>query len=691
MQAGDPTSKAAEGIPRRLCHVNLGFLRDQRLARILHLAGLPLHIGRPQADDAVLVWGKTAVARRGEAWAARYDARLWRAEDAFLRSVKPGRMGAPTLGLMLDPTGGVHYDSASPSQLELILATDPLDNSHLLQRARDAIARIRALHLSKYNLHRLDVPSPPPGYVLVVDQTLDDASIRHGAASALTFHEMLVRAQEDHPTTRVVIKTHPETQSGLRRGHYGSADAMGRVQICSDPVSPWALLDGAIDVYTVSSQLGFEAILAGHRPRVFGQPFYVGWGLTEDEAPVPRRNRKLTRTQIFAAAMILAPLWYDPCRDRLCSLEDVIDQLEAETRAFRQDRAGFVGYGIRLWKRAIFQEFFGQEHAIRFDDRPDAAAKAAERRHQPLLVWAGRETAALRATPHLLRVEDGFLRSSGLGANLVAPLSLVVDDLGIYYDPTRASQFEVLMKAPLPDWARTRAARLADRVRAAALSKYNLAAMPLPPLPPLPTGHRILVPGQVEDDASIRLGAADVARNLDLLRATRTANPDAVILYKPHPDVVAGLRPGAIPAAELASLADLVLPDADPIQLIDAVDAVWTITSTLGFEALIRGKPVTCLGVPFYAGWGLTRDLAPIPKRRLPHPDGPIRPDLVHLVHTALIAYPRYHDPVTNRPCPPEVIVERLATRTVARPGAGNRLLAKLQGRLASHAWAWRR
>jgi len=66
-------------------------------------------------------------------------------------------------------------------------------------------------------------------------------------------------------------------------------------------------------------------------------------------------------------------------------------------------------------------------------------------------------------------------------------------------------------------------------------------------------------------------------------------------------------------------------------------------------DAKRRGLPVTCLGAPFYAGWGLTRDLGAVPDRRQ------ARPDLVQLAHAALIAYPRYWDPVSRRPCPPEV------------------------------------
>src|SRR3546814_12299775 len=52
----------------------------------------------------------------------------------------------------------------------------------------------------------------------------------------------------------------------------------------------------------------------------------------------------------------------------------------------------------------------------------------------------------------------------------------------------------------------------------------------------------ILVPGQVEDDASIRFGCTDVRTNIALLKAARAARPDAFIVYKPHPAVGSGHR-----------------------------------------------------------------------------------------------------------------------------------------------------
>lgn len=654
---------------------------------MLALAGHELRLGLPGPEDGVVVWGRSPYARRGEAVAARYNVPVVRIEDAFLRGIRPGRMGDAPLGLLIDGLG-VHFDSAIPSMLETILAKHPLDDSNLLMRARDGIARIGALDLSKYNLHLSNAALPPPGYVLVVDQTAGDASIRHSGANAARFAEMLATAQSEHPTARIVIKTHPETQLGLRRGHFTPADQTDRIRLLTSPVSPWALLDGAIAVYTVSSQLGFEAILAGHRPRVFGQPFYAGWGLTADAFPIDRRRRSLTKAQLFAAAMILAPIWVDPCRNRLCSFEEAVDQLEAETRAHREDRFGHVALGMRVWKRARLQAVFGREKPVIFRDNPEKSITKARATGRGLLVWAAKEPADLPENLTTRRVEDGFLRSRGLGAELVPPLSLVTDDLGIYYDPNRESRLERLIQIPLlPDAAR-RTEKLVAALIAARLSKYNLSGT----LPDLPEGKRILVPGQVEDDASIRLGAGEIRTNFALLRAARSVHPNAVIIYKPHPDVEAGLRPGMIPDATLRGLSDVIARHADPIQLIEACDEVFTMTSLLGFEALLRGKRVTCLGAPFYAGWGLTQDLGPVPTRRKQAKDGhPLpRPSLLALAHAALIAYPRYYDPVSRKPCPPEVVLHRLAMGTDTPTGLGLRFLAKLQGRFATYSWFWR-
>ena len=141
--------------------------------------------------------------------------------------------------------------------------------------------------------------------------------------------------------------------------------------------------------------------------------------------------------------MILYPKWYDPCRDALCSLEQVLDQLEAETRAWRDDHAGWEARGISLWKRQPLQQFFGRHRPLRFQSEPSS--------HRPAMAWG--------AGPHadgVHHLEDGFLRSKGLGAQLVPPLSLVLDRKGIYFDPSRPSDLETLIANSLTLSARER-------------------------------------------------------------------------------------------------------------------------------------------------------------------------------------------------------------------------------------------
>jgi capsular polysaccharide export protein len=665
---------AERDAPRRVFYFNAGFMRQKRVRRIMELAGYPLELGKPGSDDLIAVWGHSPYAKRGETIAEATGAGLIRVEDAFLRSLFPGRAGEPPIGLAIDHSG-VHFDADTPSDLETLLATHPLDDTGLLNRARGAIARIQEAHLTKYTAFDPRTPCPAPGYVLVIDQTEGDASVSHGGANAATFKEMLYYAQEENPGAKILIKTHPETVQGHRKGYFSPADETDRIQLFADAVSPWDLMEGAIAVYTVSSQMGFEAILADHKPRVFGKPFYAGWDLTDDRHPLalPRRKRRLTRAQLFAAAMILYPTWYDPHSDRLCELEDAIANLEAQTRAWREDHNGWDAYGMRLWKRKPLQKFFGRYGKLRF--ARDGQASTA----RPAMVWASKQDSAPSGS---VRVEDGFLRSRGLGADLTPPLSLVCDDLGIYYDPARESRLDRLItrRAELRPDQELRAERLISRLTQAGLSKYNLGQ----DAPELPTGHRILVPGQVEDDASILLGAGTVSTNLALLQQARTNNPDAVILYKPHPDVEAGLRDGDVPAEALEELADQVIRRTDPATLLTQVDEVWTMTSLIGFEALLRGVPVTTTGAPFYAGWGLTRDLGRVPARRS------ARPKLEGLVHAALIDYPRYFNPVTGLPCPVEAVVELLSSDQLPGPGSANRLLAKLQGVFASYASLWR-
>jgi capsular polysaccharide export protein len=630
----------------RLCVYNGGILMQRPARRILELAGWNVGTGVPEDGDHVGVWGQSPTAWRGEAVAGWSDAPVVTVEDAFLRSVLPGRIRDEVpVGLSIDTTG-VHFDGSAASDLETLLRTSPLDDTPLLNRARASIEQLKYWHLGKYSGYDPSLDVPDPGYVVVIDQTRDDTALQ--GAGRNEFAEMLMVAADENPASDILIKAHPESVAGARPGHYDGNLGIDRARLLTEPVSPWTLFEGAVAVYTHSSTLGFEAIFAGHKPRVFGLPFYAGWGRTLDAVPAARRGRELTRAQLFAGAMILYPTWYDPASDRLCEVEDVIAALAARARAWREDRAGYVGTGIRRWKRPLFKRAFGSVTPMIFANSPRAASRKASKSGRKIIAWGTSD-----APDGALRVEDGFLRSRGLGAALVAPVSLSIDRNGNYFDPSKPTDLDSLITSSvsLPEAEIERARRLLDRILAVGLTKYFMNDEPAP----LADGPvNVLVVGQVEDDASVLLGAGKVRTNLDLLRAARAARPNARILWKPHPDVEAGLREGAISTADLEGLADVELANISPHAAIDLANELWTITSTMGFEALIRGKSVTCTGMPFYAGWGLTNDHVAQPAHR------GSGPEVIGLAHAALIGYPRYFDPERGDPFSPEQAVDYL-------------------------------
>jgi capsular polysaccharide export protein len=558
---------------------------------------------------------------------------LWRCEDGFVRSLGLGPEGPPW-SLVIDDLG-IYYDAHAPSRLEVLISRSlsPAE-SH---RADALRALWQAERVSKYNGARETLPPREP-FVLVVDQTMGDLSIRFGMADGVSFQRMLQAALDNHPHCRVLLKIHPDVAAGRKRGYLADAALTHpRVRICADGGHPTALLERAEAVYVVTSQLGFEALLWGCSVHCFGMPFYAGWGLTHDALPAPPRRQphRPRLDQLVHAALVDYPRYIDPHRCLPCGPETLIRAIGLQRRRQRELPAAVEAFGFKPWKQPILRRFLrGSELHFRRRHAPSLGAASA------LAIWGrdpGRGAARrLRHTPpaNLLRVEDGFLRSVGLGANLISPISWVVDRSGIYYDAGSPSDLEMLLRDHCFDQAeRGRAAALRQQLVAAALTKYNLQAPPWSRPPG--SGRVVLVPGQVESDASILHGAPGLRTNLALLQAVRAAEPDAWIVYKSHPDVVAGLRREGSPQAELQHWCDALLTEGCMDQLLQEVDAVHVLTSLTGFEALLRGVEVHTWGLPFFAGWGLSHDRLTCSRRGR-------QLQLDELVYAALVAYPRY-------------------------------------------------
>ena len=303
--------------------------------------------------------------------------------------------------------------------------------------------------------------------------------------------------------------------------------------------------------------------------------------------------------------------------------------------------------GFPRWKRSIVRQCF-PGHEIVFVPKGRAAPLGAA-----LLLWGMSPLPpGAAADTRAIRLEDGFLRSVGLGADIVRPLSWVADRQGIYYDATRPSELETFLATHhFTREERERAAKLRSRIVEGGLTKYNVSQRRWQR--PYNERRVILVVGQVESDASIACGCPGEKTNMGLLRAVRDRQRDAYLVYKPHPDVVARLRLPGQGEHEARHWCNEVVVDAVMADLIADVDEVHVLTSLAGFEALLRGKPVSCYGQPFYSGWGLTHEF-------LPHARRDRHLELDDLVAGALIAYPLYLSRDGSRLISPEEAIESL-------------------------------
>lgn len=639
-----------------------------RKAQLEPMLGRPLHAFRasmPLAQDDVLVgWGQKANTRQIKQQAQELGLPYWQLEDGFIGYIGHPARGGKAVSLIADPVG-IYYDARQPSRLEQLIAT-PCDAS-MLARAGALVHELLRLGITKYNCYAADSGLPDAlaarlhrdarPKVLLIDQVAGDLSIPGALASEADFVEMVAAARRNHPDARLLLRTHPDTRLGKKRGVLAQMQ-LDDVELVTDHCHPHTLLNEVEAVYTVSSQMGFEALLLDKAVYCFGMPFYAGWGLTHDSKQCERREAKISLPQLVAAALILYPRYLDPVLGQRCEVEQVIEIVAGQlTPAPRYRRLYMVGFS--LWKRA-FMRAFCQPLAteLRFVRTPPARLAADEQ----VLVWGSRH-------PELknpIRVEDGFIRSRGLGSNLCRPSSLSIDPVGIYFDSRRPSGLEQLLnEQPLSEQELARGAALVDLLRQHGVSKYNVGTV-LPFTPPADGRTLVLVVGQVDGDASILTGSPAIRSNEQLLWAVRAARPEAHILFKPHPDVVAGNRAGEISAECLASCVDSQVLDLGLTSLYPHVDELHTMTSLSGFEALVQGVKVTTWGQPFYSGWGLTEDIHPAGRRHRTLP-------LAALVYLTLVAYPRYIDWQSGLWMSPEQLIRQLAAQGNSSSQKANR------------------
>ncbi|EOH5867530.1 capsular polysaccharide biosynthesis protein [Campylobacter jejuni] len=619
-------------------------------------------------DDLFFGWGRKKSGLKAMNLAKKYKAKFILLEDGFIRSLNLGVENSPSFSMVKDDIG-IYYDATAPSKLENLLNTYEFKDEEIKQ-AKKAIELIKKYKISKYN-NNLDIPDDyfqkDEKRVLIITQTANDASLEFGLAKDFKTVDMIKDAIKENPKSKIYIKIHPDVLSGKKQSDLDINSLPKECILISENFNPIALLEFFDKVYTKTSGMGFEALIQECECVCYGMPFYAGWGLTKDKLECKRRMQKRSLEEVFYAAYILYSEYFNPYLNQKSNIFDTIQTLAKYKSIEKANSNRLFMLGFTLWKRYFIKPFFkAKNNEIIFLNSIKSLARYKLKEDDKFFIWGkkydentlknlllvkAKEQNLTSFTPKVSLVEDGFIRSISLGSDLTRPFSLIVDDKGLYIDPNKVSKLEELLQNEIFDKNMlNRAKNIIKTLLENRFSKYNGLKHEDLKINAKIGQKVILIPAQVEDDASMILGGFGLS-TLDLLKEVRSKNQDAYIIFKPHPDVLSGNRVGLKDETLILEFCDEIVKDCSIDSAIKIADEIHTITSTSGFDALLRAKKVFTYGMPFYAGWGLTKDKYRCERRTR-------KLSLEELVAGALIIYPRYINPKTKTLCEIEVCLD---------------------------------
>jgi capsular polysaccharide export protein len=322
-------------------------------------------------------------------------------------------------------------------------------------------------------------------------------------------------------------------------------------------------------------------------------------------------------------------------------------------------------FGIRPWKRQSLLNFLPDKKVV-FKNSIDLNKLSPEKDF--LIIWATIKNLNLEKNLkeqgfNYQYVEDGFIRSSGLGIKLNLPGSLSFSNESIHFDCTKENQLEKMLQNTVCTSEKIdRSKKIIDFIKKEKISKYGHSKYSSK----LNTNNdkkNILVIGQVEGDASIHFGSKTIKKNKQLIESVLQKENDSNIFFKPHPDVVSKLREGEVENLFLESnnITEVISP---PLHdAIEQCDEIHVMSSQSGLDSLIFEKDVICHGSPFYSGWGLTTDLEKIPRRTK-------KLTLEELISISFIDYPKYYNFKTKKICEIEEILDLIKDNDFKWPQA---------------------
>lgn len=610
----------------------------------------PIYIGtdqffsnRSKYCDIFASWGYSRYGQYAHKKAQIYKKPLIYLEDGFLRSPFVSSISNQGYSLVIDHQAP-YYDCHVKTDLEALIYTKKLSDKmrHDAQRAMDYFTQHK---LGKFSItNDKNTANIPRGFtensILLIDQVQGDLSLEYGGVTDEIPFNMVETIRKENPNQTIFLKLHPEVLKGHKKGCFDFLHNDPDI-ICITECNLVDLLEKKPHMYVLTSLAGFEGLLHGAKVTIFGMPWYAGYGITDDRHPdidiIKKRRIQTDLQTLFYCAYIEYSHYIDPETQKTVDIMTMMQFFARIKRHIKMLSGHIIAVGIRPWKKKDFYPWVKTPfNQVDYGNSYQAISRKIKNTGEDnvkIVVWGYKCPKVVEKIQQtypsipIIRCEDGFIRSYGLGSDFFAPLSLCFDRHNLYYVHTDTEKSELfhILNANIDH---KRAENLQKTIIDQQITKYNIE-----------TTHDIhieidkeiiFVAGQVSGDASLKYGGLpiELQNDYELLKRVCRENPDAYILYKPHPDVSIGNRKKGHKDNLCHEFYDEIVIDKSIISCIQAADKVVVLTSQVGFDALIRGKKVEAYGQPFYKPFTL-------------------KEDILQLIYSALIEYPLYMDKKT--------------------------------------------
>lgn len=531
-----------------------------------------------------------------------------RLEDGFIKSYISGEEDSLSHSIVMDKKG-MYYNTSSENDFKELCLKVPFKKKSE-EEVSEIINRIIVNSVSKYNKEKNKSSLEVKGKnVLLISQVKGDSSLKFGKVEDISTEDILKDIKEREGTnTNIYVKIHP---GSLLEGKESSID----LDKCKE--AGCLFIEGEYDnfnllkkfdaIYTKTSQLGFESLLLGKPTYVYGIPYYSQYGLTNDLNKEAKLIKNLTKEELFYFAYIEYSFYYSHLDKRTTDIDKSLDSI-----IFYKNHLNKIDKDLILLDFKDKDKSFirGLTQSYRALKRAFIKSKDFLGTSTDLLVSYENKTNLSRNS---ITVSKGVLEDIEVSKEEKENYSMIFDELGIYYDPEKKSGFEkiLLNKKGLSSYEDKRIINLVEKIKENQISiKSKLKASKLA-LKKQAYKKYILIPGQIEEDISIKAGGLGMNMS-KLIENVRSKNIDSFIIYKPHEDVLSGKEKGISEHSDC----DYIAYTESIESLMDIADEVHVLTSIVGFDALLNGKATYVYGHPFYCGWGLTKDLSNAPMRR---------------------------------------------------------------------------